>query len=297
MGEELCHRPLPQRSFAIGKYDAQKGEEVVTNLGQLLPALAKLGDVRHPRLLLLSVPAVCLLTACGASARTQPVDGGGAKHVVRHCRPGLKAVGSKRVAVAAVVVGHARAYRRPGRRPFASFGRLNVNGYPTTFQVRAALRRRNCSSTWFRVQLPIRPNGVTGFIKARTVEVGRVRTRILVDISARKLTLFRRGRPVLRTKVAVGSPATPTPTGRYYVNQRLIPADPSGPYGPAALGVSAFSNVLTGWTQGGPIGIHGTNEPWSIGHAVSNGCIRLRNPVLKRLFAQARAGTPVIIRR
>jgi lipoprotein-anchoring transpeptidase ErfK/SrfK len=102
---------------------------------------------------------------------------------------------------------------------------------------------------------------------------------------------------VLRTTVAIGSHATPTPTGRYYVNQRLIPADPSGPYGPAALGVSAYSNVLTGWTQGGPIGIHGTNEPWSIGKAVSNGCIRLRNPVLRRLFDQTLAGTPVIIRR
>jgi lipoprotein-anchoring transpeptidase ErfK/SrfK len=96
--------------------------------------------------------------------------------------------------------------------------------------------------------------------------------------------------------VAVGSSATPTPTGRYYVNQKLISADPSGPYGPGALGVSAFSNVLTGWTQGGPIGIHGTNEPWSIGRAVSNGCIRLPNPVLKRVFAAAPAGTPVIIR-
>jgi lipoprotein-anchoring transpeptidase ErfK/SrfK len=102
---------------------------------------------------------------------------------------------------------------------------------------------------------------------------------------------------VLRTKVAVGSPATPTPTGSYYVNQRLIPSDQSGPFGPAALGISAFSNVLTGWTQGGPIGIHGTNQPWSIGHAVSNGCVRLPNPVLRRLFRATPAGTPVVIGR
>jgi lipoprotein-anchoring transpeptidase ErfK/SrfK len=197
----------------------------------------------------------------------------------------------------AMVRSHVRAYRRPARKPFARFSRVNVNGYPTTFQVLAALRRRDCSASWYRVKLPIRPNGVTGFIRARAVEVGKVRTSILVDISSRQLTLFRRGKQVLRTTVAVGSPATPTPTGRYYVNQRLIPTDSSGPYGPAALGVSAFSNVLTGWTQGGPIGIHGTNEPWSIGRAVSNGCIRVRNPVLKRLFSQTGAGTPVIIRR
>jgi lipoprotein-anchoring transpeptidase ErfK/SrfK len=85
--------------------------------------------------------------------------------------------------------------------------------------------------------------------------------------------------------------------GRYYVNQRLVPSDKSGPFGPGAVGVSAFSPVLTGWAQGGPIAIHGTNQPWSIGHSVSNGCIRLPNAVLKRLFAGALAGTPVVIRR
>ena len=63
----------------------------------------------------------------------------------------------------------------------------------------------------------------------------------------------------------------------------------------AAIGVSAFSNVLTGWAQGGPVAIHGTNEPWSIGHAVSNGCIRLPNATLKRVFRETLAGTPVII--
>ena len=165
------------------------------------------------------------------------------------------------------------------------------------FGVRGALLSRRCEPTWYRVQLPLRPNGVTGFVRAARVRVGTVHTRIVVDVSARRLTLYRSGRRVLSTPVAVGSSATPTPTGSYYVNQRLIPADAAGPYGPAALGISAFSNVLTGWTQGGPVAIHGTNEPWSIGRAVSNGCIRVRNPVLRRLFAAANAGTPVLIRR
>ena len=79
------------------------------------------------------------------------------------------------------------------------------------------------------------------------------------------------------------------------VNQRLIPNDPSGPFGPGAVGISAYSNVLTGWAQGGPIAIHGTNEPWSIGRAVSNGCIRLPNSTLRRVFAAALNGTPVVI--
>jgi lipoprotein-anchoring transpeptidase ErfK/SrfK len=213
-----------------------------------------------------------------------------------HCRSGaISRVGSTSVALAAVVRTHARVYRRPGRKPFASFGRLNRNQYPTIFRVLAAVRRRDCRATWYRVQLPVRPNGVTGFVRASAVGVGRVRTRIRVDVSARRLTLFRSGRPVLRTKVAVGSRATPTPMGSYYVNQRLIPANTSGPYGPGALGISAYSNVLRNWAQGGPVAIHGTNEPSSIGHAASNGCIRVRNQVLRRLFAATPAGTPVTI--
>jgi lipoprotein-anchoring transpeptidase ErfK/SrfK len=123
-----------------------------------------------------------------------------------------------------------------------------------------------------------------------------VRTRIHVDLSARRVTLFRDGKRVLHAVAAIGSPATPTPTGRYYVNQRLIPEDTSGPFGPGAVGISAFSPVLTGWAQGGPIALHGTNRPDLIGRAVSNGCLRLDNRVIRRIFDSALAGTPVIIR-
>src|SRR5258707_1102611 len=101
------------------------------------------------------------------------------------------------------------------------------------------------------------------------------RARIVVDLSERRVRFFKWGRLVLSSTAAVGSSATPTPLGRYYVNQRLIPRDRGGPFGPGAVGISAFSPVLTGWAQGGPIAIHGTNQPWSIGQAGSNGGIRL----------------------
>ncbi len=215
----------------------------------------------------------------------------------KHCRGGVHLAGSSRVALAAVVAKRATAYRRPGRKPFAQFGHLNQNDFPTIFRVVSSIRRTDCKATWYRVQLPIRPNGIEGYVRARDVKLASVRTRIVVQVSKRRLTLFRRGRPVLHTPVAVGSKATPTPTGSYYVNQRLVPTDASGPYGPGAIGISAFSNVLTGWTQGGPIAIHGTNEPWSIGRAVSNGCIRVPNRVLRKLFAATPAGTPVVVLR
>jgi L,D-transpeptidase catalytic domain len=262
--------------------------------------------------LFLILPLVAIASACGSVEKragtpdaaairdaesAREVGGTRPSSEARRCSSSPKAVGSDRVSVLAVVRSRALAYRRPGGRVFARFGRLNVNGFPTVFGVLAVVPAGNCSPRWYRVQLPIKPNGVTGFVRARAVDTARVGSRVLVDLSARRLTLFRNGRRVLIARVAVGSPATPTPLGRYYVNQRLLSGDPSGPFGPAAIGISAYSTVLTGWVQGGPIAIHGTNEPWSIGRAVSNGCIRVRNDVLRRLFEVTPAGTPVTVRR
>ena len=240
--------------------------------------------------------ALAGLAACGGSpARKAAAPATSPKPKPRCVAGSIHRYGSARVAFAAVVRSNAQAAHRPGGRPFARFGRLNVNGVPTVFSVRAARVDRTCAPGWYLVQLPIRPNGVTGWVHAPEVQLARVRTRIDVDLSARRVTLYRAGRRVLTATAAVGSSATPTPTGSFYVNQRLVPTDPGGPFGPGAVGISAFSNVLTGWTQGGPIAIHGTNEPWSIGKPVSNGCIRLPNATLRRVFRQALAGTPVII--
>src|SRR5262245_10098462 len=207
----------------------------------------------------------------------------------------LRAVGTSTTAFAAVAKGATATYRRPGAARATTFPRLNGLGYPTTFAIVGAVVDARCEASWYRVKLPIRPNGAVGYVRPDSVDVERVTTRISVDLSRRELVLYRGGRPVLKTRVGVGSPETPTPIGRYYVNQRITIADAGGAFGPAALGVSAFSNVLTGWAEGGPIAIHGTNDPWSIGRAVSNGCVRVRNATLGRLFAATPAGTPVVI--
>ena len=223
-------------------------------------------------------------------------SGGAPRAIAAACPAGLEQpVGDDRVAYAARVRTRAVAYRKAGQHPLASFGKVNVNDYPTVFGVLGSVGGKGCKVTWYRVELPMRPNGTIGYVRAADVEVERVETRLEIDLSKRQLTLYRSGRAAMRTTVAIGKAATPTPVGRFYVNQLLLPADPSGPYGPAAIGVSAFSNVLTGWAQGGPIAIHGTNEPWLIGRPVSHGCIRMSNAAIVRLFPQVVAGTPVII--
>jgi lipoprotein-anchoring transpeptidase ErfK/SrfK len=146
------------------------------------------------------------------------------------------------------------------------------------------------------VQLAIRPNGAEGWVRADQVRRYRVEFRILVDLSDRTVTVYRGDELVAETQAAIGKPETPTPTGSFYVNQRILAADPTGPWGPGGIGISAFSPVLTGWAQGGPIAIHGTNQPESIGHAASNGCLRIDNVLLERLIHLVPDGTPVRIR-
>jgi hypothetical protein len=247
------------------------------------------------------VAGACLATvgllAAGCGHGSQAHGVAASEHTVAHrCAAGAeRALGTKRSGVAAVVTRPTTAYRKPGHAPIRRFALLNVNGVSTVFFVLGERVGATCRPTWLHVQLPIRPNGATGWVRAADVSTEPVHTRILVDLSERRVRFYRNGRLVLSSSAAIGSPATPTPLGRYYVNQRLLPSDPTGPYGPGAIGISAFSPVLTGWAQGGPIAIHGTNEPWSIGHDVSNGCIRVPNDVLRRLFAATPAGTPVVI--
>ena len=202
-------------------------------------------------------------------------------------------LGGARVSYAAVVQRPTRAFTTPIGRELGRFSLRNENGVPSVFGVLAVAK---CKERWYRVQLPMRPNGIVGWVRATDVGLRRVRTRIVVDLGDRTVSMRRNGRLVIRTAAAIGAPDTPTPTGRYYVNQRLVAPDPSGPFGPGAVGVSAFSPVLQYWAQGGPIAIHGTNQPYLLGRAVSHGCVRIRNDVLVRLYRLADEGTPVDIR-
>jgi lipoprotein-anchoring transpeptidase ErfK/SrfK len=120
--------------------------------------------------------------------------------------------------------------------------------------------------------------------------------RVEISLSGHHLTVFRGNKVVFKAPVAVGTPDTPTPVGHFFVNERFLLANSTGPFGVAALGISAHSTVLRNWVQGGPIGIHGTNEPRLIGDAASHGCVRLFNQDMARLFKLAPAGTPVVIK-
>lgn len=149
---------------------------------------------------------------------------------------------------------------------------------------------------WFEVLLPGRPNGATGWVSVGDVELREVALEVRVDLDARTVAVLDRGEQLLTTSTAIGDSDHPTPTGRFYVVDKLETPDPGGAYGPFAIGLSARSDVLTEFGGGdGQIGIHGTNAPDSIGRAVSHGCLRIDNDVITRLADLLPLGTPVTI--
>lgn len=149
---------------------------------------------------------------------------------------------------------------------------------------------------WLEVLLPGRPNGATGWIRAADVELRDVEVAVHVDLARRKLTVHADGEAILDTEVAIGDAEHPTPTGRFFVTDKLDTGEPDGAYGPYALGLSGRSEVLTEFAGGdGQLGIHGTNDPTSIGEAVSHGCVRVPNAVVRELVTLLPLGTPVVI--
>ncbi|TMJ93515.1 MAG: hypothetical protein E6G67_12160 [Actinobacteria bacterium] len=211
------------------------------------------------------------------------------------CATSSKWLASWRQTFAARVLRPTDVYRRPGRSAFMRLPVADRYGFQTT--VSLLERVKSCHGRWYRVRLAAWPNGATGWVRSTDVKTTRLRARILIDVSQHRLYFYKAGRIVLRSPAAIGKPSTPTPLGSFFVTQRFVVSPTTGPYGPRALGISAFSDVLRTWTDGGPIGIHGTNERFSIGKPVSHGCVRLPNVRMISLFQRTPLGTPVLIRR
>ncbi len=105
---------------------------------------------------------------------------------------------------------------------------------------------------------------------------------ITVDRKNKRLDLFQDGALVKSYPVAVGSVLTPTPQGSFRVINKS--KNPGGPYGTRWMGLSKPH-----------IGIHGTNDPSSIGRPASHGCIRMQNKDVEALYDLVPIGTPVKI--
>jgi hypothetical protein len=170
---------------------------------------------------LLTVAAVGVLRGCGGAA--EPVERGGTLGAqVARCTPvAFERLGTPTRAYGAAARRRLGIHDAPGGAVIERFGRLNANGVPTVFGVVGRAVDGGCG-TWYRVRLPRKPNGRLGWVRARDVTLGQVRTRILVDLSERRVALYRDGRLLIQTRAAIGSNATPTPVGSFYVDHARI---------------------------------------------------------------------------
>ena len=132
---------------------------------------------------------------------------------------------------------------------------------------------------------------------SNSAPVNTVKRWILINIPARSLRLYEDNNCVAMYPVGVGRIETKTPAGFYKIVEKIenptwvdpddtsvaISSGPDNPLGYRWLGI------------GGNYGIHGTNKPSSVGHYVSNGCVRMVEADVEKLFDKVDIGTEVQI--
>lgn len=175
-------------------------------------------------------------------------------------------------------------------------GTRPITGEQTVLPVIAHATDAAHGTAWLKVRLPGRPNSHTGWITARSATPDVTYWQIVVRISTRTVTVLWGGRPQRTFRAVVGKPSTPTPLGRFFVEENiaLYPQDVGAPY---ALATSARSNVLQEFDGGpGQIALHGIDNVGGIpGTAASHGCIRLSTSDIAWLSHRLGPGTPVTI--
>jgi peptidoglycan hydrolase-like protein with peptidoglycan-binding domain len=116
------------------------------------------------------------------------------------------------------------------------------------------------------------------------IEVPTEGYSIYIDTTNFTLTLNQNGSVINTYPVAVGAPSTPTPLGDWRIIQKTL--NPGGPFG------TRWMKINVPW---GGYGIHGTDNPSSIGTAASHGCVRMYNEDVNELYDIVPLGTPVRI--
>ena len=180
-----------------------------------------------------------------------------------------------------------------GNRPVLTHSRpgRELMKFPTRMRIRAA------------IVTGARTTAVVAPLRKLTATSAKSEPIIVIHRGSNRLYLYNGVRLVRTFPVATGQPAWPTPLGHFEIvvkqvnpwwfpptqdpwaaGAKPVPPGPGNPLGTRWMGLSAPG-----------VGIHGTSEPWSIGHSESHGCIRMQIPAAEWLFTRVRIGTPVFI--
>jgi hypothetical protein len=178
---------------------------------------------------------------------------------------------------------------RPGRNVVARVGARTEFGSPQMLAV--AFRRGG----WIAVRSPALGNAEVGWARASQLRLLQRPSSLEVDLSKRELTVHDPGGRAHRMSVAIGAPDTPTPTGDFYVTDKLAGSVFGPYYGCCILALSGRQpNLPRDWSGGDRLAIHGSQTPtW--GHAASSGCLHADEANLRDLMRTVPLGTSVRI--
>jgi hypothetical protein len=192
--------------------------------------------------------------------------------------------------VARVPAGATVAVRdRPRGRVVARLRARTEFGSP---QALAVLERKD---GWLGVSTTALPNDRLGWIDPGAERLGYERTpvELRADLSRRTLAVLSGGQVLRSIRVTIGGPASPTPTGRFAVTDKLRGADFGSYYGCCILALSGRQPKLpAGWQGGDLLAIHG-GPSWTIGGKLSAGCLHADEADLRWLMRRVPLGTPV----
>lgn len=190
----------------------------------------------------------------------------------------------------AVVTARTGLRRAPGGPVIERLGTATEFGSP---RVHAVVGR---DRQWLEVMAAELPNDRTGWVSARDVDVEGVEYSLRASLHERTLEVRRRGRVVRRVAVAVGGPATPTPTGTFAVTDKLRMTEEGSAYGCCALAFSGHQPAVPqGWSGGDRLAVHGTPHEATVGDAASLGCFRAREADMRWLVNRVPLGTRVTV--
>lgn len=226
-----------------------------------------------------------------------------------HPGPVPLALSHAHLAVRAFVATIGRAVSRPAREAHVKIALTHIYrvhgdpGYrldepPVAAQIDTALDTPGAPRVLHLHLTPTRPRiGINQLARANP-------TILTVDRAHFRLHLFKHLTLVETYGIAVGRAGLETPTGLYHVQEREVnPAwhVPNSAWAGALAGRTIPPGpgdpIVARWLGlGGGIGIHGTNEPFSIGSAASHGCIRMVPSDVIALYPRVPIGTPVLIK-
>ena len=203
--------------------------------------------------------------------------------------PPKQVVGSGTINVPMLSV---RSAPNGGARVIAKLSEFRPQDYRPRYVLAVAVKKgKKGNPAWYKVTVPGRPNGRTGWVPAKQVTIRSMPWQVVVFRGSRVVQLWKEDQLLYAGKVAVGAPGMETPTGLYYVTVRFRPV--KVPFlGSFAFETSAYSN-LSEWPGGGVVGLHGTTAPQLLGLAVSHGCIRMSNESANFLRDRIPLGTPI----